>query len=69
MARLISRIRHRTFGAFITTSAFSPQAQQEVRNDGHPIALVCGADIVNVLRSRGYTTSTAVRNWLQQRFP
>lgn len=69
IARLISRIRHRQFGVFITTSHFHHQAYEEVREDGHPIVLVCGADIVDVLRSHGYGTLEAVRSWLEQKFP
>ncbi|WP_433159723.1 restriction endonuclease [Kribbella sp. CA-247076] len=64
VARLISRIRHRQFGAFVTTSYFHTQVYAEVRTDGHPIALVCGRDIVEALRSHGYTDVGKVRAWL-----
>jgi Restriction endonuclease len=69
MSRLISRIRHRMFGVFVTTSYFDGQAYDEVRTDGHPIVLINGRDIVDLLRSHGYTTSVAVQAWLAQRFP
>lgn len=69
VSRLISRIRHRMFGVFVTTSHFDRQAYEEVRNDGHPIVLVAARDITDALRSHGYTTSEAVRAWLAQRFP
>ncbi|WP_406106634.1 restriction endonuclease [Streptomyces sp. NBC_01003] len=56
VSRLISRIRHRNFGVLITTSYFHKQVQEEVHEDGHPIALVCGKDVVDVLRQHGHTT-------------
>jgi hypothetical protein len=36
MSRLISRLRFRQFGVFITTSYFHHQAYEEVRLDQHP---------------------------------
>ncbi|GAB3953254.1 hypothetical protein GCM10029976_093080 [Kribbella albertanoniae] len=64
IARLISRIRHREFGVFVTTSYFAAQAYTEVRTDGHPIVLICGQDIVDVLKGQGYADAAAVRAWL-----
>jgi hypothetical protein len=49
MTRLISRIKHRDIGVFITTSCFSKQVQQELIDDNHPIILVSGGDIARVL--------------------
>ncbi len=47
--RLISRIRHRQFGVFVTTSYVSSQAYSEILEDEHPILIVAGRDIVDVL--------------------
>lgn len=69
VSRLISRIRHRNFGVLVSTSYFNRQVQSEVQEDGHPIALVCGRDIVEALRQHGRTSVPAVRDWLQQSFP
>jgi len=69
VARLISRIRHRTFGVFVTTSYYNPQVYAEVRNDRHPIVLLCGGDLVDILRSHGYTSRLGVRSWLNTTFP
>jgi hypothetical protein len=69
VSRLISRLRHRNFGVFVTTSYFAQQVQEEVRDDGHPIALVCGRDITDVLRQHGYNTPRDVRAWLDHSFP
>ncbi|MEQ3551756.1 restriction endonuclease [Pseudonocardia nematodicida] len=66
VARLISRLRHRHFGVFVTTSYFHRQVYTEVRSDQHPIALISGADIVDALRSAGLVTKDAVANWLRQ---
>ncbi|MFI9026245.1 restriction endonuclease [Streptomyces sp. NPDC053560] len=69
VSRLISRLRHRNFGVLVTTSYFHKQVQEEVHEDGHPIALICGRDIVDTLREHGRTTVGAVRQWLEQGFP
>jgi len=53
--RLISRLKHRQFGVFVTTSYVSKQAYKEIREDGHPVIILCGADIVGVLKREGYT--------------
>lgn len=66
VARLISRIRHRQFGVFVTTSYFNPQVYSEVRSDGHPIALIGGRDIVDALKAHGYSDINAVRAWLDK---
>ncbi|EFL40112.1 restriction endonuclease superfamily protein [Streptomyces griseoflavus Tu4000] len=69
VSRLISRLRHRNFGVLVTTSFLNKQVQDEIQEDGHPIALVCGRDIVEVLRQHGRTTADSVRQWLTQSFP
>ncbi|MGY4989192.1 restriction endonuclease [Streptomyces nigrescens] len=69
VSRLISRIRHRNFGVLVTTSYFHKQVQEEVHEDGHPIALIAGRDIIHALRHNGRTTVQTVRQWLEQSFP
>jgi hypothetical protein len=69
VARLISRIKHREFGVMITTSYVHEQAYREIREDGHPIIVFSGADIVNTLRAVGITTIRALQAWLGQEFP
>ncbi len=69
VSRLISRLRHRNFGVLVTTSFFHRQVQEEVHEDGHPIALVSGRDIVDVLRQHGRTTASGVQQWLEHAFP
>ena len=40
-----------------------------MRDDQHPVAIVSGADIVNVLKQRGLSTVPLVLNWLGTEFP
>ncbi|MFI6773974.1 restriction endonuclease [Nocardia sp. NPDC050412] len=69
MSRLISRIRHRQFGVFVTLSYFNPQVYKEVRTDGHPIAMICGKDVVEALVKNGFGDANAVQVWLDSQFP
>ncbi len=67
-SRLISRLRHRQFGIMVTTSFVHDQAYREIKEDGHPIIVIAGADIVEILRAHGLGTVNAVMGWLQQTF-
>lgn len=69
VARLISRLRHREFGVFVTTSYVGRQAYEELRGDGHPVVVVCGRDIAEILKGSGHGTVDAVQAWLRDRFP
>ncbi|MET8644512.1 restriction endonuclease [Streptomyces sp. NPDC004675] len=69
MSRLISRLRHRNFGVLVTTSYFHKQVQEEVEEDAHPIVMISGRDIVEILRSEGRITVDAVRRWLNETVP
>ncbi len=69
MSRLISRIKHREFGVLVTTAHVGKQPYEEVREDGHPIVVIAGADIVEELKRRGYATSAALRRYLEMEFP
>jgi AspBHI-like restriction endonuclease/restriction endonuclease len=64
--RLLSRLRHRQFGVFITTSYLAKQAYREIREDRHPVVLVTGRDIVETLQAHQYTTAANVQEWLSQ---
>lgn len=69
MSRLISRLRHRQFGVLVTTSFVGRQAYQEIREDRHPVAVVSGSDIVELLKARGKPNVESVSAWLRQDFP
>lgn len=44
-SRLISRLRHRQFGIFVTTSYVANQAYKEILEDQHPVVIISGIDI------------------------
>lgn len=63
MSRLISRIRYRQFGVMVTTGYVDKQAYSEVIDDGHPILILTGADIVHILHKTGITGEN-LHSWL-----
>jgi hypothetical protein len=66
LSRLISRLRHRQFGILVTTSHLATQAYQEIRDDGHPIIVIAGRDIANILEEHGLGHLPDLRRWLDQ---
>ena len=48
-ARLISRIKDRQFGVMFTTSYVATQAYQEIIEDGHPIVIINGRNIIEYI--------------------
>jgi hypothetical protein len=68
MSRLISRLRHRQFGILVTTSYVDIQTFREITEDAHPIIVVSGTDIVELLRMNGHGTVGAVEAWLTREF-
>jgi hypothetical protein len=69
VSRLISRIRHRQFGIFITTSHLAAQAYKEIKEDAHPIIIIAAIDIIDLLRQHGYSDPKSIRGWLSTHFP
>jgi hypothetical protein len=69
VSRLISRLRHRQFGVIITTSWLHDQAYKEIVEDGHPVMILAGRDVVELLRETGLHDSSAVQTWLKTSFP
>jgi hypothetical protein len=69
VSRLISRLRRRNFGVLVTTSWVNKQAYEEIREDQHPVAVICASDIVDVLRQQGRGSVGAVRAWLTATYP
>jgi len=49
MARLISRLKHKDLGIFVTTSYFEKQIQTEIIEDRRPIILISGGDAARIL--------------------
>jgi hypothetical protein len=68
-SRLISRLRHREFGIFVTTSYLRKNAYEEIRDDMHPVIVIAGLDLVRILGESGYTTAEDVHKWLLVNFP
>ncbi len=68
-SRLISRIRPRQFGVLVTTSYVAEQAYKELRDDNHPVVVLAGRDLVQVLTDHQLGSTTAVREWLNREFP
>ena len=62
----LSRIKHRDFGVLVTTSAVSPQTYEEVREDRHPIVIVSGRDIAEVLITEGIKTIDKLDQWISK---
>jgi hypothetical protein len=64
VSRLVSRLRHRQFGVLVTTSFVADQAYRELREDGHPVVILAGGDIVAILRGHDVPDTAAVGSWL-----
>jgi hypothetical protein len=64
MMRLVSRIKHRDFGVFFTTSYFHKQVQDELIEDNHPILLMSGGDLARLLISKEIE-GDALKTWLE----
>jgi len=65
-SRLISRLRHRQFGIFVTTSYVALQAYKEIIEDGHPVLIISARDIAQLLIAKGYAEQDVLTRWLQQ---
>lgn len=68
VSRLISRLLHRQYGVLVTTSFVGRQPYKEIRQDGHPVVIVSGADIVEALREHGIASAPAVESWLVREY-
>lgn len=64
MARLLSRLRHRDLGVFVTTTYFDQQVQAELIEDEHPVLLVSGGDLARLLALKGIADDS-LRSWLK----
>lgn len=68
-SRLISRLKHRQFGIFVTTSYVGLQPYQEIREDEHPVIIISGEDIARILINAGLRTEEEIADWLVSNFP
>lgn len=67
-SRLISRIKHRQFGIFVTTSYVGDQAYKEIIEDEHPIVIISGRDIIEILYNAGICSVELLNDWLSTNF-
>ena len=67
-SRLISRIKHRQFGIFVTTSYVGDQAYKEIIEDEHPIVIISGRDIIEILYNAGICSAELLNDWLSTNF-
>ena len=68
-ARLISRLKKRQFGILVTTSYVAKQAYQEILDDGHPVVIINGKDIIEyVFNELEIRTLERLQEWLSITF-
>ena len=67
-SRLISRIKYRQFGIFVTTSFVGDQAYKEIIEDQQPIVIISGKDIVDILIDAGINSMDLLDEWLTANF-
>jgi len=65
MSRLISRIKHREFGVMVTTSVVDAQAYSEVKEDGHPVVVLAGRDLAEILIKKGINSKEKLSLWIE----
>lgn len=66
MMRLVSRIKHRDIGVFVTTSFFDRQVQQELLDDRHPVLLISGGDIARLLIDKQLGDASVLAHWIDE---
>lgn len=69
VSRLISRLRHRQFGVLVTTSHVDTQAYTEIREDGHPVVILAGRDITDILKTQGLNNPAQLQKYLDEKHP
>jgi HJR/Mrr/RecB family endonuclease len=65
VSRLVARLGRGQYGIFVTTSYYTKQAQTEVLEDGYPVKLYSGIDLVNFLREQRLIDSGKIKSgWI-----
>lgn len=66
VSRLVARLGRGQFGIFVTTSYYTKQAQTEVLEDGYPVKLYNGIDLINIFRELRLIDNGEIKeNWLK----
>lgn len=67
ISRLVARLARGQYGLFVTTSYYTKQAQEEVLEDGYPVRLYNGLDIINFLRELKLIEGNSIKvSWLRE---
>jgi hypothetical protein len=67
-SRLISRLRHRQFGVLATTPPRRPRLT-EIREDGHPVIILAGRDITDILKAQDPSNPAQLQQYLHEKHP
>lgn len=66
VSRLVARLNRGQFGIFVTTSYYTRQTQKEVLEDGYPVKLFSGNDLVNILQELRLVENGKIKKeWLE----
>jgi len=66
VSRLVARLNRGQYGIFVTTSYYTRQTQKEVLEDGYPVKLYSGMDLVNFLYELRLIENESIkRDWLE----
>ena len=66
VSRLVARLSRQEYGIFVTTSYFTEQAQREVLNDGYPVHLVSGIDLIQMFKYLRLVSGDQIKKeWLE----
>lgn len=67
VSRLVARLDRGQFGIFVTTSYYTKQAQEEILEDGYPVKLYSGIDLINFLKELRLIDSGQIKSeWIQE---
>jgi hypothetical protein len=65
VSRLVARLGRGQYGIFVTTSYYTPQAQEEVLLDSYPVRLFSGIHLVRFLRELKLVEGAQIKQqWL-----
>ena len=66
VSRLVARLERGQYGIFVTTSYYTKQTQEEVLEDGYPIKLYSGIDLINFLKELRLIDGGQIKSeWIQ----
>lgn len=67
VSRLVARLQRGQYGIFVTTSYYTKQAQEEVLQDGYPIKMFSGNDLIVFLKELNLIRGNKIsQEWFQR---